>query len=62
MSLAFLSLGAGVIPLSWHGERGPYGAAAIHRNLEIDDHGLLDAPFPFDKADDALDFEAAQKK
>ena len=37
------------------------GVPAVHGQLEIEDHGLLDPPLPVDKADDALGREAAQK-
>ena len=36
-------------------------APAVDRQLEIEDHRLLDAPLPVDEADDALDREAAQE-
>ena len=31
------------------------GFANVGRHLQIDDHGLLDAPLPFPDADDAFD-------
>src|SRR5579884_2809025 len=40
---------------------GKRRSRAVDRQLEIDDDGLLDAPLPFDEADDALDGEAAQE-
>ena len=40
---------------------GARGAAAVDRQLDVEHHGLLDAPLPVDEADDALGGEAAQE-
>src|SRR5579883_2938583 len=36
-------------------------APAVHRQLDVEDDGLLDPPLPFYEADDALSREAAQE-
>jgi hypothetical protein len=40
---------------------GGRGAANVGRHFQVDDDGLLDAPFPFPDADDAFDAQGAEE-
>src|SRR5579862_3332819 len=40
---------------------GACGVAAVDRQLDVEHHGLLDAPLPVDEADDALGGQAVQE-